>query len=297
MKFTYPLEIGQKTFVIEDEAASMQELFEKVAPMQAMEIAAQGKPDVYLSFRTTRDGHKYYALVCPPEHTEFALGMSQKRPGELFPGKVIKSGNTKKTVREWTRIQHGDAPNHDDDEAEREEVGTNPVTEPTPPGSAGQSTSQPPTANVLPIQNRPLTEEQIVKAAQAIVAAGGVTRTVVGYQVQVNPKTKFFVTKDGEGNVVCDCERFTAGQKCPHLRAVRLWTAQPAKPDGRSELKLLTTDLLEVGYEPDQIDAMIARVCDGVFAIEDLNSAQAAKAIRSLTQKLEESKLRARVSA
>lgn len=291
MKFSYPLEIGDKTFLIEDEATTQQEMFEKVAPMQALEIAAKEKPDVYLSFRTTRDGHKYYALICPSEKSEFALGASQKRPGELFPGKVVKSGNTKKTVREWSKMQYGEAQDHDDDPEENREE---PKESKKP---KDQGTGQASSSNVLPIENRPLTDDQMAQIAQAIVAGNGVSKTESGYRVQVNPKTVFEVTKAADGSPACNCERFKPGVRCQHIRAVAIWTTQPAKPDSRSELKLLVTDLLDAGYEVEEIDAMIARVCDGHSAIEELNAGQLAKALRSLGQKLDERKLKVRASA
>lgn len=117
MKITYTLRIGTKEFLIEDEAATMQELFEKVAPMQALEIASFGREDVYLSFRTTRrDAHKYYALVSPADNTEFQLGVSKGRPGELFPGRMTTENGQKRTVRGWTRIQYGDRLEHEYEE-------------------------------------------------------------------------------------------------------------------------------------------------------------------------------------
>lgn len=151
--------------------------------------------------------------------------------------------------------------------------------------------------NVLPIENRPLTDDQMARIAQAIVAANGVSRVADDYQVQVNPKTTFTVSKAADGSATCNCERYKPGVRCQHLRAVALWTSQPAKPDSRSELKMLVTDLLDAGYEVEEIDSMVARVCDGISAIEELNAGQVAKALRSLSQKLDERKLKARASA
>jgi hypothetical protein len=152
-------------------------------------------------------------------------------------------------------------------------------------------------ADVLPIENRPLTDEQMSQIAQTIVAGNGVSKTENGYRVQVNPKTVFDVTKAADGSPQCNCERFKPGVRCQHIRAVAIWTTQSAKPDSRSELKMLVTDLLDAGYEVEEIDAMVARVCDGICEIERLNAGQIAKALRSLSQKLEERKLKVRASA
>lgn len=152
--------------------------------------------------------------------------------------------------------------------------------------------------DVVSIQNRPLSNDQLQNLAQRFVTDEAVSRDGHAYLVKVNPKITYRITQKN-GQPTCECERFTNSPtvRCEHLRAVGLWVKQPVKPDNRNELKLLITDALDAGFTAEQIDGFIARVCDGVYAVEDLDGAQIAKALRSLNQKLEERRLKERASA
>lgn len=141
--------------------------------------------------------------------------------------------------------------------------------------------------NVQEITNHPLTESQMEACARRFVEAGAVSFADGKYSVQVNPSTIQIVSKQGS-NVICSCDRFKsakAGFRCEHIRAVALFVA-PAKPDQRSELSLLIGDLLNAGVNAKEVDDSIARVCDGLFAVEDLSPEHTAKALRTLQGKL-----------
>lgn len=165
------------------------------------------------------------------------------------------------------------------------------IEEPT----SQQTSSQP--GKVIDIETRPLSDEQISKLA-AQYAKNGVLKVGEGYIVKVNPKISYRVTKTADGSA-CECERFRTANNpkfnCEHKRAVIMWVKNPIKPAALDELKLLVKDAIEAGLSDEEIDSTIARVCDGVFAVEELDDAQVAKALRSLGQKLELVRLKARV--
>lgn len=142
--------------------------------------------------------------------------------------------------------------------------------------------------NVSTFKPKPLTEDELKLRAQRLVTEGRVTFDAASktYTVQVNDKISYQV-KPGP---TCDCERFKAATepkfRCEHIRAVVLFTSEPIKPAQRDELKLLITDLLKAGVPGAEIDAAIAKVCDGLYVVGELSPEQTAKAIRTLQGKL-----------
>jgi len=216
MKFSYDLKIGATVIHIEDEAGSQKEMFEKISPMQAVEIAATGKKDVYLSVRTTKGGDKYYALVCPSEGLEFPFGVLKEGGGTLFPGKYIKA--EKKTIQKWFPMQHGTVA----DPEEESKIESEPQSKPAPESASGKAD------NVRQLANRPLTADEMDRRSRAIVGANGVAKEGDGYRVRINSQVSFFVSKPGD-KVVCNCERFDTAGTCEHIKAVVLFNTPVKK--------------------------------------------------------------------
>jgi hypothetical protein len=278
IKFKYDLKIGRTIIHIEDEAASQKELFEKISPMQAVEIAANGKDDVYLSVRTTKGGDKYYALVCPSQKLEYPFGVLKDGDGVLFPGKYNKT--EKKTTQGWITLQHGTVT----DSEEGTESEGDPSLQSKVPASASANHD-----NIRHLANRPLSPEEKEKRALALVASKAITQTDGGYKVQVNSAV-FYMIKRVDGKVICNCEQFDPEAGCEHRLAVSKFCNEVHLRQ-REELKLLIADLIEAGFSDDAIDQMIARVCDGVCAVDQLDASQVAKAIRTLAGKLEDARI------
>ena len=288
IKFSYDLKIGRTVIHIEDEAASQKELFEKVSPMQAVEIAANGKDDVYLSVRTTRGGDKYYALVCPSEGLEFPFGVLKDGGGALFPGKYNKA--EKKTVQRWLPLQHGTIADPEDDPEGEKEPQPQPKPSTARASQSGRSSAQG-HDNVLQLTNRALSPEEKEKRALTLVASQAISVANGKYTVKVNDAVSYAVSQIS-GKVACNCERFKVGGDCEHILAVRKFCIELASRQ-REELKMLIVDLINAGLSTDAIDAAIARVCDGICAIDELTPTQIAKAVRTLQGKMEDARVKA----
>lgn len=160
-----------------------------------------------------------------------------------------------------------------------------------------QFAARPLSENVTPFVARPLTEAEMQGRAERFVTEKRVSYASKTYTVQVNDNIAHKVTE----GPVCTCERFKTEAKtnpkfrCEHIRAVALFAS--SKPDSRNELKLLIADLQSAGMDDETIDNSIARVCDGMFAVEELSVEQVAKAIRALQGKLVDLNVRARREA
>lgn len=158
------------------------------------------------------------------------------------------------------------------------------------PPAPKQTAPTPPTAsenNVLPIQPKRLTAEEMDIRAGRLVADGCVN-CIPGSKcvVKANDKISYDVTRQ-EGKLACECERFGLQQDCEHVRAVRLHFS-PAKPDGRAELVMLIADVLSAGGAQEMVNGVVAKLCDGLYDPAQLNDEQVAKARRALQFKLEE---------
>lgn len=153
MRYTYQLVIGDKTYGIEGEFASMAEFFQEIAPMQAMEIVSRGMTGVYLSHRNVGDNH-FYALLRPDQQLEFHFGLLKKGNGKMFPGKKDKT--TGKTQRGWTPVQYG---LQGDDDSEIE-----PTT----------GYQQPATSDALPSEPKSEQEERLTVQIRELMDAAGI---------------------------------------------------------------------------------------------------------------------------
>ncbi|MBL8186555.1 MAG: hypothetical protein JNK38_01035 [Acidobacteria bacterium] len=268
MKFSHQVKIGESVITIEDSAESIAEVWQKIAFWHSLpQRAPKGATDLRLEFRTPKDKSgspvEYYSIVCLSERKEFKLGQRRGNAGSLFP-------------KQWEDWKPGK-----DEDFDEEEAGQQPPT---------TNNQLPPTKsdNVSPFVAKPLTEDELKFRAQRLVTEGRVTFDAASktYTVQVNDKISYQV-KPGP---TCDCERFRSAPesnfRCEHIRAVALFTSGPLKPAQRDELKLLVADLLEAGVPDTEIDAAIAKVCDGLYVVEELSPEQIAKAIRTLQGKL-----------
>ena len=163
MKFNYELKIGDKTFFLEDEAATMADFVKQVAPWQALEIEAAGFSGVYFSHRTTRGNDEYYALIRPAEGLELHLGIKKDQSGILFPGKYDKSKQA--TIKEWRKMLHcvGD---WDGDEGE---AGNNQFTQSA--SASSKPANEPPTTR----QPKSEQEEKLTVQLRELLDAAGLT--------------------------------------------------------------------------------------------------------------------------
>lgn len=287
MKFTHQVKIGSVEITIEDTAESNAELWQKVAFWHSLpQVAPNGAADLRFEYRTPKDKSgnpvEYYSIVCPSERKEFKLGQKRKNAGQLFP-------------KQW----HPWVPGHQTDDDDEEPVQPKPQTAST---QNSNSTKQSDSGNILPLTSRPLADTELQTRAEQFVKEGRVSYGNGQYTVQANDRIAYAVTKSISDKPVCECERYQTGIKtnltftCEHVRAVKLFV-KTDKPDNRSELKLLIADLQTAGMADEAIDAAIARVCEGQFAVEELSPAEVSKAIRSLQGKLNDLNLKARTEA
>lgn len=151
----------------------------------------------------------------------------------------------------------------------------------TTPNQASQ-----PASNVLPIEAKKLTSEEMQKRAEQIVKESRVTCEGSKCVVRANEKISYDVTRQ-DGKLTCQCERFGAHKDCEHIRAVRLHYSTP-KPDGKTEVSMLIADVRQAGCSQETIDALLAKLCDGLFDPTQMDDAQIQKAKRALQFKLEE---------
>jgi hypothetical protein len=287
MKFTHQVKIGGVEITIEDTAESNAELWQKIAFWHSLpQVAPKGATDLRFEYRTPKDKSgnpvEYYSIVCPSERQEFKLGQKRKNAGQLFP-------------KQW----HTWVPGHQTDDDEEEPVQPKPLTASTPNSNPAK---KPDSGNILPLTSRPLTDAELQKRAEQFVGEGRVSYGNSQYTVQVNDRIAYTITKGADDKPVCKCDRHQTGIQtnpnftCEHVRAVKLFV-KTDKPDSRSELKLLIADLQSAGMADEAIDAAIARVCEGQFAVEELSPAEVSKAIRSLQGKLNDLHLKARTEA
>lgn len=155
-----------------------------------------------------------------------------------------------------------------------------PATHSTVPPAGNQD-------NVLPIQPKKLTVEEMNIRAGELVRERKVACAGDKCTVQANNKTSYDVTRGENKKLVCQCERFGLQRDCEHVRAVRLHYSTP-RPDGKTEVSMLTADLKAAGMKPEDVDALLAKLCDGLFDPAQMDVAQIQKAKKALQFKLEE---------
>lgn len=245
MKVVAPFEIGGRLYHVEADGETMADIVRQIAPWQAFERATVDKPDAIFSHRSvTKNGdtYEYFALLSPSENKEFPLGLSNKVKGQLFPGRVVKDGGQKKTVRGWQGVQYG----ANIEEEEAGETGNSGKLLQMPPAQPGETTKPATGQNSQPAQGKtqssngapePSMEE---KRALAFVAMQMVTVTN-----RVNNKpNQWEVGNDGPGTgphsvwrdqqdrPQCSCpeliERRKAepGYRCAHILAVKIYHEQ-----------------------------------------------------------------------
>ncbi len=148
------------------------------------------------------------------------------------------------------------------------------------PRPAQQVTAKP-AGNVLPIEAKKLTAEEMQRRAEQIVKESRVACEGNKCTVQANDAISYEVSRNEDKKLTCQCERFGLQFDCEHIRAVKLHYAAP-KPDGSAELSMLIEDCKTAGMKAEEIEAAIAKVCDGICDVSQLDAAQIAKARRSL---------------
>ncbi len=280
MEFSFPKQIGNRIITIKFEADTPADFFEQIAFYDSLpERSPKGATDLRFVVRHPKDKSgnpvTYYSIISEKDGLELKIGQHRNNPKSLF----VKG--------EWVKLGSGRDVGDDD------------------PGDLAESPERQSTIsqeqNSTEISVRPLSDQQLDGLARQFVESGAISRLADAYVIRVNPKISYRVTKGNDKHAACECERFrnqsNPAFRCEHIRAVVIWAKQPPKPRPQDELKLLIAEMLEAGFTDDQIDGFIARVCDGVFAVEDLKSGQIAKAIHSLNQKLEECRLNSRVGA
>ena len=87
LQVEYRLKLGQDEFVLKAEVKDEKEFFETMSFYSSLPKAAPGgSTDLKISFRTTKEGHKYYSLVSEKEKLEFKFGQNKENQGGgLFP--------------------------------------------------------------------------------------------------------------------------------------------------------------------------------------------------------------------
>lgn len=155
---------------------------------------------------------------------------------------------------------------------------------PQPQVTQKQTTST--ASNVLPIETKRLTAEEMNRRAGQLVKEGRVVCDGNKCTVRANDAVSYDVTRQ-DGKLTCQCERFGLQHDCEHVRAVKLQYSTP-KPDGKVEVAMLVADLLRAGCAQTEIDALIAKLCEGVCEPAQLTDAQIPKAKQALQFKLEE---------
>lgn len=82
---TYEKTIGKQKFTFVLNAATHKEFFEQASFYSSLpEKGPNGEEDLQITFRTTKQGHTYYSIICPSAKKEYKFGQSQQKPGELF---------------------------------------------------------------------------------------------------------------------------------------------------------------------------------------------------------------------
>lgn len=264
MKFSVNATIGEKTYLIEDGAESVAEFWQKAAFWDSLPSCAPGgSTDLRIECRNPLDKKsgkrvRYYSIVSPSERKEFKMGVHMDTAGSLF-------------AKGWTDWAGGGR-DHDEEESNDQ-----------PRDEAPQQAASSPQNDI---------SAHLERQAERIVRDGGVTWENSGYTVR-DGKNTYRITKR-DGVPACNCARFEQVGRCEHLIALGSFKKQPVKPSQRDELKLLLTEALDTMTQTE-IDQAIARMCGGLIAIEDLSAEQVAKVFRSLSQKLEQAKLRKQV--
>lgn len=85
MHVKFEKKIGMSTFSFDLEVENIKDFFEKVAEYDDLpSVGPNGETDLKLVFRTTKENHKYYSIVCPTADKEFSFGVSKDNIS-LFP--------------------------------------------------------------------------------------------------------------------------------------------------------------------------------------------------------------------
>lgn len=271
MKVKLKKKCGDLEFEIEAEGKDEKEIFAQLAFWTTLPAKhPKGATDFQIRVRpaTTAAGKrvKYYELACPSTGERFSFGQAtDEAGGGLFPKK-------------WEKI-------FGVDEIHSEEEGDHLTEEPAPfdTSAAPRKTSD----NVLPIEAKKLSIEDLNKRAAQLVREGRVACEGNKCIVRANDRIHYEVARGADRKLTCQCERFGAHKDCEHVRAVRLLYSTP-KPDGKTEVSMLIADVRQAGCSQETIDALLAKLCDGLFDPAQMDDAQIQKAKKAFQFKLEE---------
>lgn len=85
MKIEFKKKIGLTEFTFHVESAGIKDFFEKVSEYEDIPTKGpNGEEDLRIAFRTTKQGHKYYSVVCESAKQEFKFGQSTDNVS-MFP--------------------------------------------------------------------------------------------------------------------------------------------------------------------------------------------------------------------
>lgn len=84
-KLTVTIPLGNTQITVQRTFSSDQEFVEKLAFLSSLPtVGPNGEKDLKFVARTTKEGHKYYSIVCESAKKEFKFGQSQKQIGTMY---------------------------------------------------------------------------------------------------------------------------------------------------------------------------------------------------------------------
>lgn len=129
MKFSFDLQLGNRSIRIEEEVAGEHQFFQRMAFWDSLPASGpSGEDDLRFSYRTPK-GFEYYAIECRSAGMQFDFGQMNKQSKDLFP-------------KSWSRIQHGQRDEHDEWAGDSAPATGSTPPPPLPPPVAPRTTGQ-----------------------------------------------------------------------------------------------------------------------------------------------------------
>lgn len=155
MKIEFKKVIGQTEFTFHAEAEGIKDFFEQVSVFEDIPVTGpNGENDLKISFRTTKQGHKYYSVVCESAKQEFKFGQATDNVS-MFP-------------KGWEPLYQGDA--NGQQQSNVGGLGQAQENYASANGLGAQNNNITPQANVAP-QAQPQNVAQVPQAPVATPAA------------------------------------------------------------------------------------------------------------------------------